>query len=224
MLKKQSSNFVFYGIIGDEYNHMQINSNNYKKLTLFALILIGLSGLIAYAFFIFLGDKFAKLPVWVQLIASFPSVPAVYAVFFFLFDRIFWKSKIFKYLGVIVTDNLNGVWEGEMRSSWDNFQSSIPTELKIRQTATTIKVCGKFNQSRSISIHEYFGRNDTHDQTALYYFYKNDPNYDAPATMAMHEGSTILMHNKEENSLTGYYYSGRDRNNHGTIKVFKKVE
>lgn len=202
---------------------MQINSNNYKQLTFFVLILIGVSTLIAYTLFVFFGDKFSKLPILVQLVISVPTVPGIYAILFLLFDKWLWKLKVFRYIGIVVSDDLNGVWVGEMKSSWDNFQTSIPTELRIKQTATTIKVCGKFNQSRSVSIHEYFGKNDMHNQTALYYFYKNDPNYDAPQTMAMHEGSTILIYDEQDNSLNGYYYSGRDRHNHGTIKVFRKT-
>ena len=37
--------------------------------------------------------------------------------------------------------------------------------------------------------------------------------------MSTHEGSTKLTYNKETDTLTGSYYSGRDRNNHGTIEV-----
>jgi len=43
------------------------------------------------------------------------------------------------------------------------------------------------------------------------------------STMAIHEGSTKLTYNAETDSLTGDYYSGRDRNNYGTIEV-KRVK
>lgn len=198
---------------------MHIDSDNYKQLTIFALVLITISTAVAYSLYIIFGTEFSKLPVLLQIVFSIPTVPAIYAALFFLFDRVIWKWKIFRYLGIVVADDLNGRWEGVIKSSWDNFQSDISAEFQIKQTATTIKVRGRFNQSRSVSVHEHFGHNEMHDQTALYYFYKNDPNYDATPTMAMHEGSTILLHNKEDDTLTGYYFSGRDRHNHGTISV-----
>ncbi len=200
---------------------MQINSNNYKQLTFFALVLIGISTLLAYLLFISLGKAFSKLPVFIQIIVSIPSVPVIYAIIFFLFDKYIWKWSMLRNLGLVITDDLNGKWEGVIKSSWDHFVADIPAELIIKQTATSIKIHGKFNQSRSVSIYEHFGRSDVSNQTVLYYFYRNDPNYDAPATMAMHEGSTILGFNKEDGLLSGYYYSGRDRNNHGTISLRK---
>jgi hypothetical protein len=196
---------------------MQVNSNNYKQLTFFALLLVGISSLTAYLLLDYFGDAFNKLPKILQIIISIPTVPGIYALLFVLFDKWLWKWKIFKWIGIVTADDLNGKWVGTLKSSWDNFQSDIPSELLIKQTGTSIKVCGKFNQSRSVSLHEYFGKNEMYDQTALYYFYKNDPNYDAPQTMAMHEGSTILVYNREDGTLSGYYYSGRDRNNHGTM-------
>ncbi|MBP9836812.1 MAG: hypothetical protein KBC78_03180 [Candidatus Pacebacteria bacterium] len=198
---------------------MNVNSNNYKQYTFFALILIGISTFIAYIIFIAIGPQFSKLPAIIQIVISIPTVPAIYAGIFFVFDKYLWKYKFFKSIGILLADDLNGTWKGIARSSWDDFKGEIPVEFVINQTATSIKVCGKFNQSRSVSIHEYFGKNDMHNQTALYYFYKNDPNYDAPATMAMHEGSTILIYDKDTKILSGYYYSGRDRHNHGTISV-----
>lgn len=198
---------------------MHVDSDNYKQLTVFALVLIAISTFIAYLLYAVFGDQFAKLPVIVQIVISIPTVPAIYAALFFLFDRVLWKWRIFRYLGIVVADDLSGRWEGVINSSWDAFKSDISAELRIKQNATTIKIYGKFNQSRSVSVHEHFGRSDMHDETALYYFYKNDPNYDAPPTMAMHEGSTILTHNKDGGTLSGHYYSGRDRNNYGTISV-----
>ncbi|MDP3731234.1 MAG: hypothetical protein Q8R34_01945, partial [bacterium] len=79
-------------------------------------------------------------------------------------------------------------------------------------------------QSKSVSIHENFGRSEVDNQTALYYFFRNEPQYDSLETMAIHEGSAKLLYNKEKQTLTGYYYSGRDRHNHGTIEVTRLEE
>lgn len=202
---------------------MKIDNSNYQRLTVLTLILVGVSTLIAYLLFILLEMSFGQLPELVQILISIPSVPTIYAFLFWIFDKWVWKLSVFKHLGIIVADDLNGRWVGIVRTSWRDPQGQdpgdIPTELIIKQTATSIKIWGKFNQSRSVSIHEHFGRNDLLDQTALYYFYRNDPAYNAVQTMAMHEGSAMLAYDKARDTLTGYYYSGRDRNNHGIITV-----
>ena len=197
---------------------MNINSNNYKQFTAFILILVGISAAIVYMISYGLKSYGIEIPFYIET----PSIPAVYAFFFVLFDRFLWKNKIFKQLGIVIADDLNGKWVGSLKSSYDNFATDIEAQLVIEQTATKIKICGTFNKSKSVSIHENFGRSEIDNRVALFYFFRNEPTYDATQTMAMHEGSAKLTYSPENESLTGYYYSGRDRNNFGTIEV-KKV-
>jgi len=158
-----------------------------------------------------------------QIFISIPSVPAIYVFLFFLFDKYLWKLKMFKSLGLVIADDLNGKWIGIVKSSYEKFATNIDAQLVIKQTATKIKIHGIFNKSKSVSIHENFGRSEIDNKTALFYFFRNEPEYDAVSTMAIHEGSTKLTYNAETDSLTGDYYSGRDRNNYGTIEV-KRVK
>lgn len=195
---------------------MNINGNNYKQFTVFILLLVGISAAIVYAISYALTQYGVVVPFYIQA----PSIPGVYAFLFLLFDRILWKKiKLFKKLGIIIADDLNGKWVGTLKSSYDNFATDIEAQLIIEQTATRIKICGTFNKSKSVSIHENFGRSEIDNRVALFYFFRNEPAYDATQTMAMHEGSAKLTYSPENDSLTGYYYSGRDRNNFGTIEV-----
>ena len=196
---------------------MNIDSNNYKKFTLFILVLVGISTLIMYGISAYFEKQGIKIPWWIET----PSIPSIYALLFLAFDKIFWKLSFFKKWGIIVADDLNGEWKGIVKSSHDNFQNETPVELEITQSATKIKICGVFNQSKSVSIHENFGRSEVDNQTALFYFFRNEPRYDAVETMAIHEGAVKLLHNPQKKTLSGYYFSGRDRNNHGTIEVTK---
>ena len=196
---------------------MKINSNNYKNFTYFILVLIGISTLVVYAVFYFLDTNNIKIPFYL----SIPSIPTLYGLLFFIFDRKLWKWKIFRKLGIISADDLNGEWKGIAKSSYDKMEEEINVTLKIKQTATNIVICGDFNNSKSISLNANFEKNDVDDGIALFYFYRNQPDYDAKETMAIHEGATKLIYNKQDNSLTGFYFSGRNRNNHGTIKVFR---
>lgn len=198
---------------------MNINTNNYKQFTFFTVFLLGLSTMVAYVLFLILNQYFIKLPTYAQIFVATPSVPVIYAFLFTFFDKYLWKQKIFRQLGIIISYNLNGIWEGTLRSSFDKFSSDITVKLIINQTATGIKIHSTFDKSRSISVYENFGRSDIDNQVALYYFYRNEPNYDSDNTMSTHEGSVKLLYNSEDDTLTGNFYSGRDRNNYGTIKV-----
>lgn len=196
---------------------MQIDSNNCDKFYYFIL------GLIAISFGLnqLLSKGLLYIGIQTNIAIETPSILAIYTILFKLFDKYWWKFSIFKKLGIIVADDLNGKWVGTAKSSYDDFQSDITTELDIRQTATKIKIYGKFNQSKSESIQESFGKSEIDDEVALYYFFRNEPNYNSPSTMAMHEGCTKLIYHPENHTLSGYYYSGRNRNNHGTITVKK---
>lgn len=197
---------------------MNIDDKNYKGFTWFILVLFGISVLLAYGFSLFLKKNDLEIPFYFDLPIS---APAIYALLFSLFNHCAWKLPLFKMVGLIKTENLEGEWKGILKSSYDKFVSDIPAELIIKQTATSVKIKGKFNQSRSCSVHESFGVDEVCNSTALFFFYRNEPNYDATETMSIHEGSTKLVYNKEDDSLSGYYYSGRDRNNYGTIKVYR---
>lgn len=198
---------------------MNINSNNYKSFTFFVLFLVGISTLLTYAFSYCLSSLDITVPFYVET----PSVLGIYAILFWLFDKYLWKFSIFRKLGIVISSDLNGKWVGIIKSSYDNFLTETKAEIVIEQTATKVKLCGTFNKSKSVSVHENFGKSEVDNQVALFYFFRNEPSYDAVETMAIHEGSAKLLYDQSKDTLTGYYYSGRDRNNHGTIEV-KRVK
>lgn len=197
---------------------ININNNNYKSFTWLILIFIGISVFLSYLINLFIKSINFEVPYYLDLPIS---GMAIYYILFGLFDKYFWKFKIFRYLGIIKSENLSGKWNGYIKSSFDEYSKEIPSELNIKQTGTSIKIYGKFNESKSCSIHENFGIDEIDGAVSLFYFYKNDPSYDATKTMAKHEGAVKLKYDKEKNELTGYYFSGRDRNNHGTL-YFKR--
>ncbi len=207
--------FRNFGIIGDKIHPMKINSNNYKQFTLLILVLVGLSTLIMYGISYFFEKQGVKIPWYIET----PSIPSIYVLLFLVFDRFFWKFKIFKKMGIIIGDDLNGKWNGFVYSFFDDSKTKIQTELIINQSATKIKIFGLFNQSKSVSIHENFGYSEVDDKIALFYFFRNEPSYNAKETMAMHDGSAKLIYDSRDDTLKGYYYSGRNRNNHGIIEV-----
>lgn len=204
---------------------MKINDDNYKQLSIFILLLVSFSTVLAYG----ISSLFEYFQIQIPFFIEVPiSAPAIFGLCFLLFDRYLWKAPnfhhFFKKTGIIISDNLNGKWVGVVKSSYDNFVKDIAAELVIQQTATQITIRAKFNESKSISVHESFGRNEIDNCVSLYYFFRNHPNSDAVETMAMHEGSAILSYDPETDKLEGHYYSGRNRNNHGTISVKRVSE
>lgn len=193
---------------------MNITKDNYTQFAWFILMLIAISAGLAYLIFE-VATVFGELPFWIEI----PSVSAIFSLIFLIFNRWLWRLPLFKWAGIIIADDLNGTWEGKVKSSYDDFKSDIYAKLVIEQSATNIKIFGQFNESKSVSIHENFGKSDIDNQMALFFFFRNQPRYDAKKTMAMHEGSAILTYDKAKDTLTGNYYSGRDRNNFGTIEV-----
>jgi SMODS-associating 2TM, beta-strand rich effector domain len=195
---------------------MVISISNYKKISWFIALLIGLSVLISYSFSILLKHFHFEIPFYIDLPVA---TPAVFYILFEIFDIYAWKWSVFKWLKIVDFDDLNGVWTGVINSSYDNFSSDIKSTLEISQKATSIKIKATFNNSKSISVHENFTFSEIDQSTALYYFFRNEPLANAPSTMSIHEGSVKLIYNKQADKLTGYYFSGRDRNNHGNIDV-----
>jgi hypothetical protein len=63
------------------------------------------------------------------------------------------------------------------------------------------------------------------DECILIYDYLNTPKHNTPETMHMHRGSVELRFQLDDGlDGEGEYYSGRDRNNYGTIRLVRQVD
>lgn len=138
-----------------------------------------------------------------------------------LVDKFLWNSWAFQKCGITKTPDLNGIWDVEIRSEHDDFKSITGAEVTIVQNWTSICISLKSINSRSESriasiMIEHPG------QPLITYEYVNEPNADAPSTMHMHFGFTRLYLSDDRLSLSGDYYTGRDRANCGTIRLTKK--
>lgn len=198
---------------------MKISSKNIKQFTVFLLLLILISSSAVYLITRVFESKNIHLPWFISL----PSVPGVYYLLFIVFDRWVWKSKLGRFLSGIKSPDLNGTWAGKGKSSFDKFKSEFDAKLVIEQTATSVIIRGQFVESKSISLNAGFEPSDIDGCDALFYFFRNIPNPDAQEEMAMHEGSAKLVYDPEEKIIRGIYYSGRDRHNHGTLELKRKV-
>jgi len=180
------------------------------------LILAIVSIIFSWGFYKILGNYQISLPWWVES----PSVLFFYGVFFVIFDK--WLWQYVKKINFVKTPNLNGEWNGNLKSSFDNHTSETNATLKIFQTWTKIKILLITDQSISKSETASVVI-DAPEGNYLSYQYINEPKSNAVNTMSIHRGTVRLIFDKKENTLNGEYYSGRDRQNFGSLSFKIKV-
>jgi len=180
------------------------------------LVLAIISIVFSWGFYKILGNYQISLPWWVES----PSVLFFYGVFFVIFDK--WLWQYVKKINFVKTPNLNGEWNGNLKSSFDNHASEINVILKIFQTWTKIKILLITDQSISKSETASIVI-DAPEGNYLSYQYINEPKSNAINTMSIHRGTVRLIFDKKENTLNGEYYSGRDRQNFGSLSFKIKV-
>jgi hypothetical protein len=183
-----------------------------KERTTVPLIVAGASLIVAW--FV----TAIKLPMSWWLHA--PFVLAVYAIISIVFDRQLWRWKYLREIGLVRVPDLNGVWSGQIASSFDNFKRQIPVNMQITQNWRTIYITLTTEKSRSHSVLAGITISNSGTST-LSYEYANEPQGDAVYTLQVHIGRARLSLSKEQGKdvLSGDYYSGGDRHTYGIISL-----
>ncbi|MCL8536861.1 hypothetical protein M9991_08255 [Chryseobacterium gallinarum] len=132
-----------------------------------------------------------------------------------LIDQELWKYKISNL--IIDIPNLNGRYEGEMISSYNN--TKLKCVMEITQTASTIHVCtyiGDFQNtqsSKSITICEELEK----QKNGFYRLYYNYENESSLPNKGGHKGTAYLEFFPDIKTFRGKYFN--DRSNTGSIDV-----
>ena len=168
----------------------------------------------------FLSAVHLSVPWWVDA----PSSMFFYGALYALFDRHLWRSRLMRKLGLVRTPNLAGRWRGYLTSSFDNHARRHDVIVQIFQSWTQISVYLSTATSVSRSSVAVIQASDP-EGVALIYQYENQPLADATRTMHMHCGTAMLRMSdgsKDDSSLSGDYYAGRDRGTFGRISCWKQ--
>ncbi|MCK1987178.1 hypothetical protein MPH48_03570 [Lysinibacillus fusiformis] len=174
------------------------------------------------AFVSILGTKIVNKILVLENIELTITGLTIFGLLFLLFDKFLWKIRLLYYLGLVKTPNLNGVWKGQLKSSYDDFKDEIDACIQIKQTWTKIIIFGKFNQSKSYSISANLETNNG-ARVVLRYVFKNKNNLaNTPKTMMNHSGITTLEF--EENDAEGKYYNEPPQNKNYGILLLNKEE
>lgn len=191
-----------------------IDTGERKNILLFLAII---SIVFSWSFYKILGYYQLSLPWWVES----PSVLFFYGLFFVIFDK--WLWQYLKKIKFVKTPNLNGEWTGNLKSSFDNHSAEVKARLKIFQTWTRIKILLTTNQSSSQSETASIVI-DAPEGNYLSYQYINEPKSSTINTMSIHRGTVRLIFDEKKNTLNGEYYSGRDRQNFGSLSFIKDTD
>lgn len=151
-----------------------------------------------------------------------PSAMFFYYVIYRVFDKWVWSWRFFRKIGVIKTPNLNGEWDGTIKTSFSGNSPESKATLKIFQTWTEIKIILTTSSSKSGSKTGSMILRSP-EGPCLVYQYCNKPRSDAAETMETHDGTTELLFDEEIDGLSGEYYSGRGRQNFGSLSFKRKT-
>lgn len=157
-------------------------------------------------------------PWWIDA----PSAMGFYELIYTLFNKCFWKSGCLRKIGLVKAPDLNGVWNGTVKSSFNNYNpdKSVEATLRITQNWTQISIALETHYSKSRSLAATVITQDPHGVT-LSYEYLNEPHPNAKSTMHAHRGTAILTLQSNGEVLEGEYYTGRGRGNFGILKFEK---
>lgn len=151
-----------------------------------------------------------------------PSVMVFFGILYELFNKYLWRWDLLRKIGVVKTPDLNGSWDAEIKSSFDGYAGSHTGSVIIRQTWTRISINMMTARSNSHSFAAALMVNQLGGDM-LCYEYQNNPDPIVEPSMHIHIGTAILGLIGPD-CMQGYYYSGRDRETHGSLSLRKIIE
>ena len=183
------------------------------------MVLLGVLGVLCAYLLHWAETVICELPWWFDAPASVGFAMALYK----LLDKHLWHRRFI--IDHLCVPDLRGVWLGELRSSYDNFDKAREVKVEIFQTWTAMFVTLENVETgtRSRSLGGYIV--DVGDGSfELVYTFQNEPAKSETGPLQIHQGTTLLRLSKDRTRLDGHYYTGRERMNHGTLALVRAVD
>jgi SMODS-associating 2TM, beta-strand rich effector domain len=160
-----------------------------------------------------LGALKVSAPWWLDA----PSVMGFYGGLRALYDRWLWHLHVGP-LALSEIPALRGTWAGEVQSSFSDGLTPVPVVLVVRQTWSMLSV--RLLAEHSASFSESATLNTAGSaRDGLTYAYLNEPETFSLATMHTHRGLALLKLAADGTRLEGDYFTGRDRQNIGAMRL-----
>ena len=175
-------------------------------------LLMGVSILLAYLLHWGLIWSRLTVPWWLDA----PSTIGFYSLVHSSFDRWGWRDLWIRMLLGVKLPILAGKWRGHCTSSFDNHITQYEIEVTIRQNWRSLAIVLHTPTSSSFSLTAGIHVDDPKG-IALTYCYMNEPKPGASAAMNTHSGTAHLV--LDGDVMDGEYYSGRGRQNFGSIII-----
>ncbi len=129
-----------------------------------------------------------------------------------------WKWKIFQDW-LVPFPCLSGKWDGEIISTYNSENRSIPVNVVIKHHFFNIQIKVKTGESNSISTCGSFDIDEDRGLKQLIYSYQNNPKATVRERSEIHYGTTRLEINDDANILEGEYWTSRKTT--GDMKLTK---
>lgn len=179
---------------------------------------LGTIALIAVLIAIAANAAFDALEVGPSWMVSAPAVAAAFGLVYRFVDTVAWRWPLLHRLGVIQTPVLEGTYNGQLVSSYQ--QTTRPVRVCIDQTWTKIAI--RFDvlpptSSTSYSIAAALAI-EGHQHTRLTYSYRNQTRPGvADVDMNDHDGTAEVVIDGRTGELNGRYFNFRGRQ--GTLTL-----
>lgn len=171
----------------------------YRGILIFSFVFSFILGAIKYHSFTRLFEVFNLLFAGMPFLVTY--------IIYVLFVKYMWKWKLINRF--INVPNLNGIYEGILKSSFDGFLKELKFTLKIKQDFENISIVMEMKEqtSKSYSINAYIEKKN--DEILLIYTYQNDPFDKTSPTLTEHKGTTILRFNSDLKTFKGHYFTDK---------------
>ena len=146
-----------------------------------------------------------------------PSIGLVFGVSYWAFDNWLWRWQFLRVMRLIRLPDLGGAWTGTIASSYSEFEKVQQVTVTIEQKWTRMVVHLSAEESHSWSITASVLTNAP-EGLVLTYLYDNEPKAESVETMHRFRGTAVLV-SAAPGLLEGYYYTGRGRETHGSLKL-----
>jgi len=195
--------------------HPYATDSNERQMITFGLAVLAIG--IAWALFRLFALVNFTVPWWLDA----PSTMGIFGLFYTAFDKALWRQGWVRRIGLVKVPDLEGRWQGHVRSSFDQNSREHEVSVRIKQSWTRISLVLESTNSASKTLVGSL-QVDTPDGSVLSYQYRNEPKPDALGTMQIHYGTARLVL-RDAVVLDGDYYSGRGRQQYGSI-ILRKVQ
>lgn len=153
-----------------------------------------------------------KLIQWLDLFPDIMGIPIWYGIFSLVYEHYVWKCRLARKLHKI--PNLNGIWTGELLSSYAD--EPIPIKMEIKQAWSKISFKSTFSKADSESYSNVAAIYvDGNQGTVISFAFRNN-GYNVKDGLPSYDGYNILMLS-DPNKIKARYFNNRP-NQDPTIK------